>query len=161
MIRVIIVEQHHGVTPVFQAAGFSVERHSHRDINTGLTNKIAHDIKQNMITLLWSEFPIVGYHVAPDKYFAHLAQLMSWANMCADVGILFILFGAFGSKWKDSQVEAMINTKRLMISHHRMCHFNLHVDATSTEPSSTCFVTASTKPLKPHPCKCNVSQQNM
>ena len=156
---VLLIEETHGAAAEFQRLGFTVERHAHRAINTGLTNCIPQKIKQRQYTALWSEFPITGPHIRAERAFAHMSQLCAWARLCADVGIPFILFGSFGKKWADPQLRVMIEDRRLHVSYHRLCHFGLKVDSTQQEPSSTCFVSASSFSLPSHCCRCGVAKE--
>ena len=152
----MVIEEHHGVTSLFQQLGYVGVRHAHNAVNTGLTNDVAHMIKTYSFAIIWSEFPIAGVHVRLQRYHARMAQLCTWARLCYDVGVPFVLFGSFGRKWQDPQLKVMFDDQKLHKSYHRMCHFKLKVDSSQTDPSSTCFVAASTASLPSHSCECGL-----
>ena len=156
----LVIEDAHGISAKLQDLNFSVERHCHRTVNTGFTNTIAHRIKQGNFAFVWSEFPLAGQHIQPSKVFAHFSQLCCWARLCSDTGTPFVLFGSFGKKWDDAQVRALITDVRLTVAHHRLCHFGLRVDSSQAEPSSTCFISASTFPIASHRCQCSVPKES-
>ena len=144
------------MTEALTDSGFTCIRHSHNAINTGMTTSTSHDIKQHKYGAVWVEFPLKGQHVKQRKWFAHMSQLCVWANLCYALGIQFILFGSTGSKWDDPQLQVLMTDGKLHIAKHRLCHFGIKIDQFQTEPSGTCFATASTIPVKSHPCLCKV-----
>ena len=87
---------------------------------------MARDIKESKYLAVWSEFPIPGCHsIRADRAHAHMAQICSWARLCRDNAIPFIMFGSFGKKWGDPQVKAMVDDRRLHMAYHRLCHFGI------------------------------------
>ena len=142
------------MTEVVQSHGYEAERHAHKALNTGVTNNISGQIKQNVIACIWSEFPIPSMHVANDHYHAHITQLCTWARLCYDTGTLFVLYGSVGRKWRNAQLEALCDDNRLHRAYHRLCAFGLKTVSSQTEPSSACFLTLSTRHFQNHPCKC-------
>ena len=156
----MVIEDAHGISAKLQDLEFTVERHCHRTVNTGFTNDITHRIKQGNFALVWSEFPLPGQHLQPSKMFAHFSQLCCWARLCSDTGTPFVLFGSFGKKWENAQVKALVNDAHLSVAHHRLCHFNLRVDSSQAEPSSTCFMSASTFRMESHRCQCSVPKES-
>ena len=136
--------------------GYTCVRHSHDAVNTGMTTHISHDIKQHKYTAMWVEYPLKGQHVRPRRWFAYMSQLCVWANLCLGIGIQFILFGSTGKKWEDPQLQVMMSENKLHVSKHRLCHYGIKIDPFQSEPSGTCFATASTIPIKGHPCLCKI-----
>ena len=99
----IVIEEHHGMAGAFQDFGCSVIRHTHRAVNTGMTNPISGHIKQDLVSLIWSEFPIPSMHVSQDKYHSHITQLCTWVKLCHSVGPVFVLLGSVGKNLRNTQ----------------------------------------------------------
>ena len=157
---VIVFEDYHGVTEAFQRLGYRCIRHCHRAINTGTTSRVAHDIKQNKVVFLYIEFPVVGKHVKPKEHFAVISQLLSWARLCSDCDVPFLMLGSLGSKWKDPQIATAVADRLLTLAHHRRCAFDLRINNTMQQPSGTCYVSAATIDVRPHRCRCEVKQED-
>ena len=114
----MVFEKHHGITDTLQTLGYTVERHTHREINTGLTNLVAGNIKKSHYLAIWIEFPISGMHIRSDRSFAHFSQLCSWGRLCADTSTPYVLFGSFGKKWSNPQLQTLVNDGRFYVAHH-------------------------------------------
>ena len=52
--------------------GFQVIRHPHRALNTGITNRVPHEIKQRVFAIVCSEFPLPQY-IRKTRAHAHRA----------------------------------------------------------------------------------------
>ena len=130
-------------------------RHAPRELNTGLTNTVAREIKDGKYAAVIAEMIVPGVHVAPPRHHAAMHQLCAWALLCIAVGIPMVIIGSFGAKWTEPQVTALISDGKLTVAHHRMCHFGVKVDPTAPLASGACVVTASTVPLPAHPCRCS------
>ena len=141
---------------VFTEYGYTTTRHTHEAVNTGLTQHLSRELKEMKYAVVWIEFPIEGHHVRPKKYFAHMAQLCNWASLCAGIGTQLIIFGSTGKKWSDPQLQILLCDGKLHIAKHRACHFGIKLDAMQSEPSGSCFATASTQKIPSHQCKCDV-----
>ena len=125
---VLVIEHSHAMTEALSDNGLTCIRHSHDAVNTGMTGHISHDIKEHKYAAMCVEFPFKGQHVRPRKWFAHMSQLCVWANLCFGIGIQFILFGSTGKKWDDPQLQIMMDDKKMHISKHRLCHFDIKID---------------------------------
>ena len=156
----IVLEETHGVAEAFADQGLRVVRHNHRAVNTSSTNRIAHEIKSNRVVFFYSEYPITGKNLLPGTEYAHFSQLITWARLCHDIGVPFLLFGSFGKKWRQDQLQTAIADGLLRLTHQRLCAFGLKIDNTMAAPSATCFVAASTFNVRPHRCQCIVKPED-
>ena len=45
--EILLIEETHGVAAELQELGLVVERHAHRAVNTGITNRVSRNIKES------------------------------------------------------------------------------------------------------------------
>ena len=97
------------MTGVLTDSGFACLRHRHTSVNTGTTTRLRKDIKEGKYDLIWVEFPVQGFHVKHEQYFAHMSQLCLWASLSAKLGNQFIIFGSTGTKRDDPQIQVPLS----------------------------------------------------
>ena len=142
---------------LLQEFGYVVTTYRHRAINTGATNKELHHIKSLMYGLVYVEFPVVGMHVPKKSIFAFFTTICNWARMASELRVPLIIFGPYGDKWKEIQLETLLEEKTLSMMYHRCCFWGIKLNPRQREPSSANFVTASTCWVQRHLCKCGLS----
>ena len=64
----------------------------------------------------------------------------------------FIMIGSFGQEWKDAQINEAVAAKKLRLSYHHLCHFELSVEPGLKTPSKSVWVTASNYRIRNHAC---------
>ena len=77
---------------------------------------------------------------------------MTRAKFCQQSKVAFILFGTFGKKWRIADIAKAIDEKLFTLTQHRLCHFGLKIDPTSTQPSASTFAMATNLDIKSHKC---------
>ena len=127
--------------------GFSPVRYSHWGINTGQTNRVGADLRSHLFRAVWVGFPL---QQNKERTYAHMTCIINWAQQCVYQGIPFVLFGSFGPPLCDAIIARCI----LKLRHHRIHHYGIKENPSLDYPSGTCFVTASTVAMPPHPCRC-------
>ena len=95
------------MTGVLTNSGFACLRHGHTAVSTGQTTHLSKDIKEGKYVLIWVEFPVQGFHVKHEKYFAHMSQLCLWVSLSAKLGNQFIILESIGTKWDDPQIQIL------------------------------------------------------
>ena len=102
--------------------------------------------------MLVAEHPVPGHHVPSTKHTACIRQVCSWAKICRECGIAFLLIGSLGAFAQNSEYEVMVTDGFLHKRYHHLCHFDLHVDSAATSPSKSALISYCDRPLTPHPC---------
>lgn len=139
---------------------FKVKYFRHRALATGMTGEVLQMIRTKVFDFIFAEFPIAGRHIPQESMHKICSTICHWAKAAADSGTLFVLFGLDGKKWMEPQISAILDERVLHKAWHRACHFGIKIDATQPQPSSTCWVTASTMQLASHKCNCTTSRQD-
>ena len=154
----IVLEDHPAVSPLLQQRGLQVEHLQPSHVNSTATATLSRRLKEGAVSFVWFDLPIPGRQVAKAKLSAHVTQLCVWLQLCAEQGIPGAVFGAFGSQWQHACLQDLIQTRVLVKSYHRLCHFGLKIDPAQVAPSRTCFVMASNVHAQGHACRCPESQ---
>ena len=102
--------------------------------------------------MLIAEHPVPGHHVHKTRHHACIRQICSWAKICRECGIAFLLIGSLGAFAQISEYEVMVTDGYLHKRYHHLCHFGLHLDSAATKPSKSALISYCTHPITPHPC---------
>ena len=99
--RVLIVEQQHLITNVFQDKGLICERHAPSAVNTVYTSHVVSNLRRNHYSAVWLEYPRKSI-LARGR--GILSQLLLWLTVCARAQVPAYLFGPSGSHWNERQL---------------------------------------------------------
>ena len=155
-VSVLIVEQQHVMTGVFQDKGYACERHAPSAVNTVYTSHVIAKLRRNCYSAVWLDYPRKSI-LARGR--GILSQLLLWLVVCARAQVPAYLFGPSGSHWNERQLRQMCADPLFYETRHRACHFGLKLDAMQPEPSAASFTCLSTVAVVPHLCLCKVGLQ--
>ena len=145
-------EDQHYFTGILQKYGYDVERHNHSAILSGLTEHVTRAILDRKGEVIYADFYLAFKTLPSKRNNAYWHRLMWWARFCKRSAVTFVLFGTYGPKWKQAEIESAVSEKILQVTEHRLCHWNMKLDENSENPSGSTYKMATTLTVPPHEC---------
>ena len=119
----------HGHSQTFTEFGYFTDRHSlHETCNTGRTGHVARSIKDQVYAVVFVEYTL--FRIPKPHATSAVHNIMTWARLCTQVGVPFVIIGFFGTMRADPQLLELTDSRQLRFAYHHLCHLGLTVDPT-------------------------------
>ena len=128
-----------------------------REVNTGRTAHLAHDIEMGKYDQIWVSTPSTRL-IREQRWHAHVATLTKWVTLATAATALFFVVGPDNGQWQEPEVQAMVADLPGAMKKYALCQFDKSVGplpaGTRSGARIACFTNANIGSL---PCTCDKS----